>query len=101
MNVGFFVYILLLIAVVTEACPPCLLVKCNPPPEHCSGTIKMGGGYCGCCMACFTYLGEGEQCEVKDVSDTMYYPQTEICASGLYCDSNNSTCTRMSDLSIG
>lgn len=37
--------------------PHCETVECEPVDPDCNGTVKMGGGYCGCCMACFTYLG--------------------------------------------
>lgn len=36
--------------------PHCEKVDCEPVTD-CNGTVKMGGGYCGCCLACFTYLG--------------------------------------------
>ncbi|KAL4229082.1 hypothetical protein ACF0H5_012121 [Mactra antiquata] len=102
---GLLVFILATVAMVTEGLicqfPHCDTVKCDPLPEHCSGTIKMGGGYCGCCMACFTYLVEGEPCEVKDVIDAIMYPLTENCAPGLVCDRTNLTCSRSFDPSLG
>jgi hypothetical protein len=39
--------------------PPCNLVKCNiVDRDNCQGTVRMGGGYCGCCEACFTEVGK-------------------------------------------
>jgi len=38
--------------------PHCETVKCDPV-TNCSGEYrKSGGGYCGCCPACFTFIGK-------------------------------------------
>ena len=36
--------------------PHCESVACEPVGQ-CNGTVKLGGGYCGCCVAGFIYLG--------------------------------------------
>jgi hypothetical protein len=45
--------------------PHCETVQCESvDADNCTGTIRMGGGYCGCCMACFTQIG--------NISDMFY-----------------------------
>ncbi|KAL4228987.1 hypothetical protein ACF0H5_012026 [Mactra antiquata] len=78
--------------------PHCERVKCDPLPENCSGTVKMGGGYCGCCMACFTQnLGQDDDCVVEN----RMFPPTALCKTGLYCDYNSTTCQEIPGFAIG
>ncbi|XP_060568609.1 uncharacterized protein LOC132727200 [Ruditapes philippinarum] len=73
--------------------PHCETVQCESvDADNCTGTIRMGGGYCGCCMVCFTQIGYLEPCVYKDALDELLYPPTAICNPGLYCDRKSSTC---------
>ncbi|KAL4229460.1 hypothetical protein ACF0H5_012498 [Mactra antiquata] len=68
----------------------CATVRCAAvTAENCNGVIKANGGFCGCCDACITELGEGEMC-----ADMLLFgvPSTSQCAQGLTCDPATHTC---------
>ncbi|XP_060591429.1 uncharacterized protein LOC132746333 [Ruditapes philippinarum] len=96
------IVVVLAVAMVTTGLicqfPHCNTVKCEVVDrENCQGTVKMGGGYCGCCEACFTEVGLGEVCEV----DYRLYPPTFLCEKGLYCEYNTTTCEEIPGFNIG
>ncbi|KAH3699818.1 hypothetical protein DPMN_074780 [Dreissena polymorpha] len=72
--------------------PHCETVKCQAI-NNCTGSVReRGGGYCGCCPACFTTLGQNEDCEWADPYVAVIQPVTALCDTGLYCELNSSTC---------
>ncbi|XP_060568608.1 uncharacterized protein LOC132727199 [Ruditapes philippinarum] len=82
--------------------PDCEYVQCDPVnPDNCTGTMRLGGGLCGCCKACFTCVGLGEPCESGDSLHAMFYPPTVLCDTGLYCDDKNLTCVAIEDTYFG
>ncbi|XP_052803768.1 uncharacterized protein LOC128233927 [Mya arenaria] len=72
--------------------PHCDTVVCEPV-ANCTGEVKdSGGGYCGCCRACFIYLETNMTCEVQDLVEALVHPTTVVCKPGLECERNSSTC---------
>ncbi|KAL4228999.1 hypothetical protein ACF0H5_012038 [Mactra antiquata] len=70
----------------------CDEVDCDVLPDNCTGSIEPGGGFCGCCKACFHYLDLGDDCEYQNYMEAVMYPATTVCGLGLYCEKSNSTC---------
>ncbi|XP_052803621.1 uncharacterized protein LOC128233807 [Mya arenaria] len=111
MRVNIYSYIIFIISLLWMAAmvtclicqfPHCERVDCEPV-TNCTGEVKSsGGGYCGCCAACFTYIGHNEPCELKEGVEALLYPQTAVCDKGLYCEGNSSsTCQPFPGIEFG